>query len=205
VYPASEVCLGAGELSVDQVITLLGTTRASSTDDRLPLVRAAAEMSWRHRPGAKEWLGYESAVDQVVAELPAMFLCMYDLQRFEAGMLVDVLRIHSTVLLDGTALHNPHRVAPTECPAPDAVARYPLATLPRRRPGGSDRWLALTGAEVRVAELVASGMTNREMADELIVSHHTVDAHLKHMYVKLDIHSRVELTVLALQHGVPNP
>jgi len=30
---------------------------------------------------------------------------------------------------------------------------------------------------------------------------HTVDAHLKHIYTKLDIHSRVELTVLALQHG----
>jgi DNA-binding CsgD family transcriptional regulator len=31
-----------------------------------------------------------------------------------------------------------------------------------------------------------------------------VDAHLKHMYVKLDIHSRVELTVLALQHDSPS-
>jgi DNA-binding CsgD family transcriptional regulator len=50
---------------------------------------------------------------------------------------------------------------------------------------------------------VASGMTNRAMAEELIVSPHTVDAHLKHMYVKLGIHSRVELTVLALEHGPP--
>ena len=67
---------------------------------------------------------------------------------------------------------------------------------------GGDQWLSLTGAEVRVAELVASGMTNRAMAEELTVSPHTVDAHLKHMYVKLGIHSRVELTVLALQHGL---
>jgi DNA-binding CsgD family transcriptional regulator len=66
-----------------------------------------------------------------------------------------------------------------------------------------DRWLSLTGAEVRVAELVSSGMTNRATAEELIVSPHTVDAHLKHMYVKLGIHSRVELTVLALQHARP--
>jgi DNA-binding CsgD family transcriptional regulator len=33
------------------------------------------------------------------------------------------------------------------------------------------------------------------------VSRHTVDAHLKHIYVKLDIHKRVELTVLALRHS----
>ena len=68
---------------------------------------------------------------------------------------------------------------------------------------GGDRWLSLTGAEVRVAELVASGMTSRAMAKELTVSPHTVDAHLKHMYVKLGIHSRVELTLLALQYGPP--
>ena len=44
-------------------------------------------------------------------------------------------------------------------------------------------------------------MTNRHMADYLNLSPHTIDAHLKHIFTKLDIHSRVELTVLALQHG----
>ncbi|MBL0748108.1 response regulator transcription factor [Nocardioides baculatus] len=46
-------------------------------------------------------------------------------------------------------------------------------------------------------------MTNRSIAVELYLSRHTVDAHLKHVYLKLDIHSRVELTVLALQHRLP--
>ena len=45
-------------------------------------------------------------------------------------------------------------------------------------------------------------MTNRSIAEELYLSRHTVDAHLKHVYHKLDIHSRVELAVLALQHRV---
>jgi DNA-binding CsgD family transcriptional regulator len=43
-------------------------------------------------------------------------------------------------------------------------------------------------------------MSNRSIADELYLSRHTIDAHLKHIYLKLDIHSRVDLTVLALQH-----
>ena len=43
-------------------------------------------------------------------------------------------------------------------------------------------------------------MTNRSIAESLAVSPHTVDAHLKHTYTKLDIHSRVQLTVLAMQH-----
>ena len=66
---------------------------------------------------------------------------------------------------------------------------------------GTDRgWASLTDAELRVVSCVAGGMTNRGIAEELYLSRHTVDAHLKHVYLKLDIHSRVELTVLAMQH-----
>jgi hypothetical protein len=43
----------------------------------------------------------------------------------------------------------------------------------------------------------------RAIAEELYLSPHTVDAHLKHVYLELDIHSRVELTVLALRHQSP--
>ncbi|MCW2771463.1 MAG: Regulatory protein luxR family [Aeromicrobium sp.] len=199
VHPASDVHL-------EQMISSLAANPTSSTDDEIPLLRVAGEMSWvTHEPGAKEMSVFESAVTQLLAERPAVFLCMYDLQRFGVDMLVNVLRIHPKVLLEGTVLDNPHCLTPCDYPKPipDAVPRYPLARLRSGRLDGGDQWLSLTGAEVRVAELVASGMTNRATAGELIVSPHTVDAHLKHIYTKLDIHSRVELTVLALQHGTP--
>ena len=204
VCPASHVSSRADEFSVEQLIAFLTATLAPSTDDEVPLLRAATEMSWvQNQPGAKDLFVYESAVNQVLAELPALFLCMYDLQRSGVSMLVDVLRTHSKVLLDGTVLDNPHCLAPPDYPqpAPDAGTRYPLARLRSGRSDGEDQWLSLTGAEIRVVELVASGMTNRAVAEELTVSRHTVDAHLKHIYVKLGIHSRVELTALALQHG----
>jgi len=51
----------------------------------------------------------------------------------------------------------------------------------------------LTPTEVRVAELVAAGSTNREVADALFVSVHTVEANLKRIYRKLGIGSRSEL------------
>jgi DNA-binding CsgD family transcriptional regulator len=53
--------------------------------------------------------------------------------------------------------------------------------------------LDLTPTEDRVAALVAAGNTNREVADALFVSIHTVEANLKRIYRKLGVRSRTEL------------
>ena len=52
---------------------------------------------------------------------------------------------------------------------------------------------ALSAAELRVAEAVASGLTNRQAADQLFLSAKTVDFHLQSIYRKLAIRSRAEL------------
>jgi DNA-binding NarL/FixJ family response regulator len=51
----------------------------------------------------------------------------------------------------------------------------------------------LTASEQRVAELAASGMTNRDVAAALFISAKTVEVNLTRIYRKLDIHSRAEL------------
>jgi DNA-binding CsgD family transcriptional regulator len=53
--------------------------------------------------------------------------------------------------------------------------------------------LGLTPTEERVAELVAAGHTNREVADALFMSPKTVDANLSRIYRKLGVRSRTEL------------
>jgi len=58
-------------------------------------------------------------------------------------------------------------------------------------------WGALTTSELTVARLVAEGLTNREVAERLFVSPHTVNSHLRHVFSKLGINSRVELARLA--------
>jgi DNA-binding CsgD family transcriptional regulator/tetratricopeptide (TPR) repeat protein len=71
----------------------------------------------------------------------------------------------------------------------------------RRRVASSDRavtgWDALTDAELRVVQLAADGKTNREIATRLFVSPHTVNTHLRHVFDKLDIKSRVDLSRIA--------
>ena len=55
---------------------------------------------------------------------------------------------------------------------------------------------ALTPAELRVAEAVGRGLSNRAAADQLYLSVKTVDHHLQRIYRKLELRSRAELAVL---------
>jgi DNA-binding CsgD family transcriptional regulator len=67
----------------------------------------------------------------------------------------------------------------------------------RRQQRPIEGWDSLTDAERRVAELVAEGLTNQQTGGRLFVSHHTVDFHLRQIFRKLGITSRVELAGVA--------
>ena len=69
----------------------------------------------------------------------------------------------------------------------------------RQRP--TTGWQSLTPAEQRVVALVAEGHTTRQIGDRLHISGFTVDSHLRHVYQKLGIKSRVQLTTEAIHHG----
>ena len=71
-------------------------------------------------------------------------------------------------------------------PAPARRARRG-APAPRR---GGEGLAALSGREREIAELVALGRTNREIAAELFVSEKTVEGHLRNVFAKLDVSAR---------------
>ncbi|MBP2322982.1 DNA-binding NarL/FixJ family response regulator [Kibdelosporangium banguiense] len=56
--------------------------------------------------------------------------------------------------------------------------------------------MAATETETKIAELVATGLTNREVAAQLFASVRTVEGHLAAVYRKLGVRSRTELTRL---------
>jgi len=61
-----------------------------------------------------------------------------------------------------------------------------------QRPGPADRRL-LTPREREVAELVAAGLTNRQIAERLVISERTAEAHLEHIRTKLECRSRAQV------------
>ncbi|WP_346099925.1 helix-turn-helix transcriptional regulator, partial [Streptomyces olivaceiscleroticus] len=74
----------------------------------------------------------------------------------------------------------------------------PAAAVPRARDRGAGgaRPGGLTNRERQVAALVAAGLTNREIAERLVVSKRTADAHVEHILNKLGLTSRTQITGL---------
>ncbi|MEU7856175.1 AAA family ATPase [Nonomuraea sp. NPDC049141] len=62
-------------------------------------------------------------------------------------------------------------------------------------------WESLTETERNISLLVADGWTNRQIAEQSFISVHTVAFHLRHVYRKLQINSRVELARLVMTQG----
>lgn len=78
-----------------------------------------------------------------------------------------------------------------------AASRDTDELVPPRAPAGAGTdESGLTSREQQIAALVASGLSNREIAAKLVISKRTVDAHVEHIFGKLGISSRVQLTML---------
>jgi len=70
------------------------------------------------------------------------------------------------------------------------------------RDDGSPR---LTERETEVLKMVAKGMSYRQIAERLVLSHRTVQNHVQNTLRKLQMHNRVELTRYAIEQGLDEP
>jgi DNA-binding CsgD family transcriptional regulator/tetratricopeptide (TPR) repeat protein len=81
--------------------------------------------------------------------------------------------------------------------APDVVWAQSLSSNARQSTVGG-----LTARETEVLGLVAQGKTNRQIADELVISEKTVASHVSHIFTKLGLSSRAAATAFAYEHGL---
>lgn len=75
---------------------------------------------------------------------------------------------------------------------------------PRTRPAQAPaRRMGIAHPHVaKVVELVAHGLTNPQIAERMFVSKATVKTHLAHVFQKLDVHSRAELSARATERAM---
>lgn len=81
-------------------------------------------------------------------------------------------------------------------------ANRALERLLRRDAEGRDATPALTPREIEIVRMVARGLRNRVIAEQLFISEGTVKIHLHNIYQKLDVSGRLELAVQARSRGL---
>ena len=72
-------------------------------------------------------------------------------------------------------------------------------------PGGGAGLDALSGRELEVLTLIGQGMTNAEIAAELVVSEGTIKTHVNHLFTKLQLRDRAAAVVFAFDHDLVTP
>jgi DNA-binding CsgD family transcriptional regulator len=96
-------------------------------------------------------------------------------------------------IADGEALDLTARVARWRARRDELTRALPLV-----RGSSGD----LTEREVEVLALVATGMTNRDIAEQLVISEKTVARHVSNIFTKIGVSSRAAATAYAYEHGV---
>ncbi len=60
----------------------------------------------------------------------------------------------------------------------------------------------LTNHEKEVLELLQFGLTNKEIAEKMNISTHTVKTHLEHLYEKFSVYNRLQAVIVAVKSGI---
>jgi hypothetical protein len=114
VTPA-DAYLRSGRFSTEEMLDYWSqAASAAEAGGRFSIVRATGEMpSMLDNPaGRSEFFRYEATLNDVIPKYPQVILCLYDLERWGAAVLMDTLRTHRQVIVDGMVHDNPYYIEP---------------------------------------------------------------------------------------------
>jgi hypothetical protein len=111
-----ETYLRGGRFDEGEMLAFIPQTLASAREQGFPLTRLAGHGDWirDNWPGSADFLRYEIKLNQLLAKDRDVILCLYDLSKLGAGVVMDTLRSHPMVILGGVIQVNPFYMPPDE-------------------------------------------------------------------------------------------
>jgi hypothetical protein len=105
-----------GRFDQEAMMALLEETLRGAKADGFGKTRLWADMEWAlgEFPGVEELVEYEARVNYVLPRYDDLVVCAYDVTKFGASVVVDILRTHPLVILGGILHDNPFFVPPDE-------------------------------------------------------------------------------------------
>ncbi len=100
----------------DRMLKLLKDYHEDSKIQGYPAARVIGEMSpeVQNIPGGDKLLEYESRVSQLLQEYPVTAVCQYDARQFDGATIMDILKVHPWMVIQGSVVHNPFHIRPED-------------------------------------------------------------------------------------------
>ena len=116
VHLPESTYLAGGEFTTVDMLTFWTESMVKAEIEGYSFCRLVGEMTWalRDAPGVEHLIGYESELNRVTCSSPVVVLCLYDLDRFGGEVVVNVVKTHPQVLIQGILVENPYYVGPDE-------------------------------------------------------------------------------------------
>jgi hypothetical protein len=110
-----ETYLKDGCFDTDRMLRLL-EEGLEANREKYGLTRAVGNMEWalEPAPGVTDLVEYETKLNMVVTKFPDPLVCVYDLNKHSASVVIDILRTHPMVIVGGVLQENPLYVPPEE-------------------------------------------------------------------------------------------
>ncbi len=112
--PWEEAYLRGGRFDQDAMLDLIQQVLTEGKQKGYGLTRLWANMEWalEDLPGVHDIVEYESRLNQVLSRHEDVVVCTYDLNKFSASLVMDILRTHPEVIIGETLQKNPFYVGP---------------------------------------------------------------------------------------------
>lgn len=121
VVTKQDAYLKQGFFDPDWMIDFLGQATESALEDGFRALRVTGEMTWVFGgdPGVERLVEYEAKLNRFFPRHECLAICQYNRKRFEAAMLIDVIRTHPFVISGATVCDNSDYVPPDEFLKPE--------------------------------------------------------------------------------------
>ena len=98
----------------DRMLELLSQYYRDSMDAGYPAARVIGEMTpqIQNISGGERLLEYESRVSLLLRECPVTAVCQYDARAFDGAAVMDILKVHPLMVVNGAVIHNPFFIPP---------------------------------------------------------------------------------------------
>jgi hypothetical protein len=107
VLSVHDLYLRDGHFDTGRMLNVIEGLLSPGTESAIARIAGHAEWAGEKWPGVEDFLEYEARLNQVLPEGRDTVVCVYDLSRTSAALIVDVLRTHPMVILAGLLQENP--------------------------------------------------------------------------------------------------